>query len=190
MFYNLNPHCTDKMRELLEADKAKRMTHSTHSHTPTVLPTITVPRPTIPPSSVSSPKPISYPHHSTPSRVIPTSGTAHSSSSSIPTPTPIPQAPYSSAVTHSSVAVPGYGIMDAVPVPPPAPPPKREPVGTPMEIDLTVSDTDSNATGVSGRAKRKNAGKRIIDGEEVGQHVCQTIPFSLRTATDYVLPLL
>jgi len=38
-----------------------------------------------------------------------------------------------------------------------------------MEVDLTVSDPDSNATG--GRAKRKNAGKRRIDSEEMGQHV-------------------
>lgn len=172
MYYNLNPHCTEKMREILEADKTKRMTLSIHPYTPTVLPTITVPRPTLPPSSVSSPKPITHPHLTTPARTISTSSASHSSSSSIPTPTPIPQAPYSSAVTHASVTVPGYGIMDAGPVPSPAPlPPKREPVSTPMEIDLTLSDTDSNATGVSGRARRKNAGKRRIDGEEVTQHV-------------------
>ena len=169
MYYNLNPHCIEKMRELLEANKAKRLALSEHSHAPTVLPTITVPRPTIPPSSVSSPRSIAYHHHSSSARAISTSAVTHSSSSSIPTPTPIPQAPYSSAVTHSSVAVPGYGIMDAAPTPSPAPPPKREPATTPMEVDLTVSDPDSNATG--GRAKRKNAGKRRIDSEEMGQHV-------------------
>src|SRR6266852_4616519 len=37
MYYNLNPHCTEKMREILEADKTKRMTLSIHPYTPTVL---------------------------------------------------------------------------------------------------------------------------------------------------------
>lgn len=174
MYYNLNPHCTERMRELLERDKAKRMTHaikadSSSSSSKYMSGLDKVPRiggkegrdrPWAPFNS--------HPHTNTPGSVptppfgIPALG--------IPAPTPIPQGPYASA-SSTAASVPGYAIMDmARPKPttvptPPAASNSRRPSGTPMEIDLTALSDSESTTGDNARNKKKSSGKRR-DGDE------------------------
>lgn len=191
------------MRELLDAENSKAVAPTPPTRPSSVAHTVTVPRPTVPPSSASLPKPIS-PHTSssiygvtetTPQpgqsmnsfRRLPKGYQQSVSSSRIPTPTPVPQAPYvpqyTAFTSQSAKTDSGYSVMDVTHTPPLATSANAsKPVSiktesvTPMEIDLTISDDDDSVkTGASIRSRRKNAGKRRIDGEEIAHQVSSAL---------------
>lgn len=233
MYFNLNPHCTDKMRQLLEADRVLGIAPVIPAPpvvvTPTPLPTAVIPSPTAVPTlnpEAKSPSP-SNSGQLAPRKYVPpyqqyqkqgpamvvsgaeegATGTFLSGGAALPLKQEelpsrhsewsnngayYPSDPVTSKARRLSGTVGTAETAEIYPtyfssLPPPdassssSVPAKRP---APMEIDLTQSDDEEDSSsgrpstsmamdvdsgnGAAGRSRRKNAGKRRIDGEEVG----------------------